>query len=179
MIQSGGFLPFSLNENPFIKVNEGVWSLVASCLRESNNIDFDNKDVYDLVDLLYLLKRFLKISSIKGSGITLTNNEIKYIIKVIKSLENRGILLKRTTTKITSEGGILDFLKPLMTAALPLMKNVLPPLAKKFLLPFELSARMSAAESAIQNKICGSGITALIISNEEMDDIMKIFNRIC
>ena len=36
-------------------------------------------------------------------GITLTNNEIKDIIKVIKSLENRGILLKGTTRKITSQ----------------------------------------------------------------------------
>ena len=54
-----------------------------------------------------------------GSGITLTNNEIKYIMKVIKSLENRGVLLKGTATKITSqEGRILNFLRPLMTASL-------------------------------------------------------------
>ena len=33
---------------------------------------------------------------------------------------------------------------------------------------------MSAADAAIQNKIYGSGTTALIISNEEMKDIMKI-----
>ena len=38
-----------------------------------------------------------KFTSTKGSGITLTNNEMKDIIKVIKSLENRGILLKGTT----------------------------------------------------------------------------------
>ena len=36
----------------------------------------------------------------KGSGITLTKNEIKDI-KVFKSLENRGILLKGTNMKIT------------------------------------------------------------------------------
>ena len=36
-------------------------------------------------------------------GITLTNNEIKDIMKVIKSLENGGISLKGTTTKITSQ----------------------------------------------------------------------------
>ena len=36
------------------------------------------------------------------------------------SVENRGILLKRATTKITSqEGGFLSFLKPLMTAGVP------------------------------------------------------------
>ena len=31
---------------------------------------------------------------------TLANNEIKDIIRVIKSSENRGILLKRTTKKL-------------------------------------------------------------------------------
>ena len=57
-----------------------------------------------------------------SSGIALTNNEIKDIMKVITSLENRGILLKETTTKITSqEGEFLIFLRPLMTAGLPLI----------------------------------------------------------
>ena len=52
-------------------------------------------------------------------------------MKIIKSLENRGILFKGTSTKITSgEGGFLNFLRPLMTAGLPLMKSVLTPLAK-------------------------------------------------
>ena len=32
-----------------------------------------------------------------GLGLTLTNNKIKYIVKVIKSLENSGTLLKGTT----------------------------------------------------------------------------------
>ena len=45
---------------------------------------------------------------------------MKANMKVIKSLEKRGILLKGTTTKITSqEGGFLNFLRPLMTAGLP------------------------------------------------------------
>ena len=43
------------------------------------------------------------ISLVKGSGITLTNHEIKDIIKVIKSLENKGISLKETTRKIASQ----------------------------------------------------------------------------
>ena len=42
------------------------------------------------------------------------------------------------------------------------------------MLPFGLSAGMSAADPAIQKKIYGSGITALIISNAEMEDIIKI-----
>ena len=37
-------------------------------------------------------------------------------MKVIKSLENRGILLKGSTRKITiQEGGFLNFLRPLIT----------------------------------------------------------------
>ena len=87
------------------------------------------------------------------AGITLTDNEMKDITKVIKSLENRGILLKGTTKKISSqEGGFLNFLRPLMTAGLPLMKSVLIPLAKNVLLPLGLSAGMSAADATIQKK---------------------------
>ena len=43
------------------------------------------------------------IPLVKSSGITLINHEIKDIIKVIKSLENRGISLKETTRKIASQ----------------------------------------------------------------------------
>ena len=64
--------------------------------------------------------------SIAGLGITLTNNEIKEVIKVIKSIENSGILFKGTTRKITSqEGGFLNFPKLSMTVVLPLMKSLL------------------------------------------------------
>ena len=60
-------------------------------------------------------------------------------MKVIKSLGNKGTLIKGTTTKITSqEGGFLNFLRSLMTAGLPLMKSVLTPLAKSVLSPFGL-----------------------------------------
>ena len=76
---------------------------------------------------------------ITGSGITLTNNEIKDIIKVIRYLENRGILLKGATTKVTSqEGGFLNFLRPLMSFDFPLIKNVLIPLAKSVLVPLSV-----------------------------------------
>ena len=85
--------------------------------------------------------------------ITLTNNKIKDIMKVIKSLENRGISLKGTTRKIPNQkGGSLNFFRPLMRAGLPLQKSVLIPLAKNVLLPFGLSVEMSAADAAIQRK---------------------------
>ena len=69
----------------------------------------------------------------------------------IKSLETRGVLLKGTTRKITSqEGGFLSFLRSLITAGLLLMNSVLTPLSKNVLLPFGLSAGMSAADATIQ-----------------------------
>ena len=43
--------------------------------------------------------RNIPIDEFTGSGIMLTNNEAKDNMKVIKSLENRGILLKGTTRK--------------------------------------------------------------------------------
>ena len=61
-----------------------------------------------------------------------------------------------------------------MTAGLPLSKNAPTPLAKSVLLPLGSSSGMSAADTAIQKKIYGSDTTASIISDEEMNDIMKI-----
>ena len=54
------------------------------------------------------------------------------------------------------------------------MKTELIPLAKNALILLELSAGMSAGDAAILKKIYRSDKTALIISNEEMKDIMKI-----
>ena len=59
-----------------------------------------------------------------------------------------------------------------MTAVLPVMKYVLTTLAKSVLIPLGLAA--SATDAAIQNKIYESGTTALIISNEEMEDLLKL-----
>ena len=55
-----------------------------------------------------------------------------------------------------------------------LFKSALTQLGKSVLIPLELSAGMSVVDAAIQKKIYVSGTAALIISNEEMEDIMKI-----
>ena len=57
------------------------------------------------------------------------------------------------------------------------MKSVIKPLAKSVLLPLGLTVAASAADVGIHKKILGSGHnnnTILIISNDEMDDILKI-----
>ena len=66
-------------------------------------------------------------------------------------------------------------LRLLLKTGLPLMKNVFKPLAKSVLIPLRLTAAVSAADAGIHKKILGSGTTTtLIISNDEMEDIIKI-----
>ena len=119
--------------------------------RNSFSWKFRGKNLYQQID------RFNK-EYITGSGITLTHNKIRDIIKVINFSENRGNLLKGANRKSSSQTGeFLNFLKPLMTAGLALIKNVLTPLAKYVLSPLGLTAAASITDAAIQNKIFRSG----------------------
>ena len=52
--------------------------------------------------------------------------------------------------------------------------KVAVPLAKHILTPLGITAAASAIEAGIQKKIHGSGTTILIISNDELNDIIKI-----
>ena len=54
------------------------------------------------------------------------------------------------------------------------MKNIIKPLAKNVLIALGLTAAASAADAGTHKKILGSGNTTLIISNEEMNDVIKI-----
>ena len=66
------------------------------------------------------------------------------------------------------------FLRSLLSKiASPLVK-VAVPLAKNILAPFGLTAAASAIDAQITKKLHGSRTTTLIISNEEMIDIMKL-----
>ena len=90
-----------------------------------------------------------------GSGITLTRNEIKNIVKVINSLENRGILFKGTNIKITTLGsGFLNFFSLLMTEGLPLVKNELTPSVKSV-------SAASATDEAIKKKTYWIGVDSI------------------
>ena len=53
------------------------------------------------------------------------------------------------------------------------MKNVIKPLAKTVLIPLGLTA-VASADAGIHKKILGSGTTRLIISNDEIEDTIKI-----
>ena len=66
---------------------------------------------------------------------------------------------------------MVDYL--VLKTGLPLIKNVIKPLAKSVLISLGLTAATLAADAVIDKKMLGSGSTTLIISNEEMNDIIK------
>ena len=76
---------------------------------------------------------------------------------------------------IQSGGVSVNYLVgPLLKTGLPLIKNVITPLAKSVLIPLRLTAAASATDAGIHKKILRSGDTTLIISNNEMEDLIKI-----
>ena len=75
-----------------------------------------------------------------------------------------------------SGGFLVKLLGPLLKTGLPIRRSVIKPLAKSVLIPLGLTATASAADAGIHKKILGSSHSniTLIISNDEMDDILKI-----
>ena len=102
-------------------------------------------------------------------SLLLTNRQRASLCKPFANKSSANIkFLKTQLSKIIQLGRFLGRLLG------PLMKNVVQSVAKSVLIPLGLTAAASAADAGILKKIIGSGITTLIISNEEMDDIMKI-----
>ena len=102
----------------------------------------------------------------------LTNRQVANIHKAFANHSLTDIKLPKTQLlKMIQSGGLLGNL--LGKLAGPLMKVTMP-LAKNVLAPLRLSAAMSAIDGSIKKKMLGSGTTTLIISNDEMDDILKI-----
>ena len=77
--------------------------------------------------------------------------------------------------KIGQSGDFLGrLLGPLLKSGLPLIGNVLKPLANSVLTPLGSPLAASVTDASNHKKMFGSGATTLIISNEEMNDFMKI-----
>ena len=108
----------------------------------------------------------------------LTNTQV-----FVKSSSANIKLSKTQFHNIRQSGGVLDrLLGPLLKTGLSLMRNVLKPLAKSVLIPLGLIAEASATDAALHKKMFGSRThssdlakrTTLIISDEEMNGVMKI-----
>ena len=114
----------------------------------------------------------------------LTNTQVSRLRKAFAN--NSSAYIKLSKTQLHKMGQSVGFLgrllEPLLKSGLPLMGNVLKPLAKSVLIPLGLTA-VTTADAAIHKKMFGSDMrpsdlasraTTLIISNEEMNAIMKI-----
>ena len=104
----------------------------------------------------------------------LTDRQVSSIRKAFANNSFADIKFsKARLSKMIQLGGFLGkLLGPLLRTGLPLMKNVITPLAKGVLIPLELT---SAADAGVHQKILGSGgHTTLIISNKDMDELIEI-----
>ena len=109
----------------------------------------------------------------------LTNRQVANICKAFPNHSSTDIKLSKTQlSKMIQSGGFLGkLLGPLLKTGLSLIKSVIKPLVKSVLIPSGLRAAASAADTERHKKILGFGHnnnTTLIISNDEMDDILKI-----
>ena len=100
------------------------------------------------------------------------------ITKLRNNIENNlqtdTKLSKAQISKIIQSGGFLGkLLDPLLKTGLPLLKSFIKPLGL-----LGLTAASSAIDVGAQNKIYGSGKITLVISNKEMNDIMKIIEAL-
>ena len=105
----------------------------------------------------------------------LTNTQVLKTRKAFANGSSANTKLSKThLLKIGESGGFLGrLLGPLLKTGLLFLGNILKPLAQSVLLPLGLTAAAAATDAAIHKKMIGSGFTTLIISNEEMNDIME------
>ena len=102
----------------------------------------------------------------------LTNRQVLNLRKAFANNSSANIKLSKTQlSKMIQSGGFLSrLLGPLLKTGLPLISNVIKTLAKSVLIPLGLTA-----DAGIHKKVLESGnTTALIISDDEINDIIKI-----
>ena len=106
----------------------------------------------------------------------LTNTQASKLRKAFENGSSSNIKLSKNQLHKKGQSGrpLGRLLGPLLKTRMSLIGNVLKPLAKSVLIPLGLTAAGSATDAAIHKKMFGSGATTVIISNEQMNDIMKI-----
>ena len=84
----------------------------------------------------------------------LTNRQVSNICKAFANHSSTDIKLSKTQlSKMLRSGGFLGrLLGPLLKTGLPLIKNVIKPLAKSVLIPLGLTAAASAADAGKHKK---------------------------
>ena len=106
----------------------------------------------------------------------LTQRQVSNIRRTFANNSSIDINFSKTQwSKMIQLGGFHSrLLGPSLKTGLPLIKNIIKPLATNVPIPLGLTAAASAADAGIHKNVLGSGHqnTALIISNDEMEDII-------
>ena len=106
----------------------------------------------------------------------LTNRQVSNLRKAFANNSSANIKLSKTQlSKVIQSGGFLGgLLGPLLKTGLPLISNVIKPLAKSALIPLGLTAAASAADAGTHKKILGSGNNiTLVISMMKLMALLK------
>ena len=84
----------------------------------------------------------------------LTNRQVANLRKAFENYLSTNIQLSKTQlTKMIQSGGFVGrLLGPLLKTGLPLIKNIIKPLAKTVLIPLGVTAAGSAADAEIHKK---------------------------
>ena len=99
----------------------------------------------------------------------LTNRQILSLRKAFANHTSVDIKLSKEQLTKMQKGWFLKFLMSLFKSGLPLLKSVVKPLGM-----LALTVAASATDAAINKNILGSGgHTTLIISNDDMQDLLK------
>ena len=106
----------------------------------------------------------------------LTNRQVSKLLKAFAN--NRSAVKELSNTQLSKIIQLSRFLGrllgPLLQTGLPLMKNVPKLIAKSVLIQLGLTTTTLAADVVILKKLISARTIAVIISNEEMGDVMKI-----
>ena len=96
-------------------------------------------------------------------NVLITNRQVANLRKAFGNHLSTDIKLSKTQlSKMIQSGGFLGrLLGPLLKTGLPLIKNVIKPLAKSVLIPLGLTAAASAADAGIHKKPWGLGAIIL------------------
>ena len=152
-------LNVKLSNSQLNKLKSAIKNEIEVVLRLSPSMIGDSNDEANFLHELLLTDR--QVSSIRKAFSNNSSVDIKFS--------------KTQLSKMIQSGGFLGkLLGPLLKTGLPLIKNVIKPLAKSVLIPLGLTAAASVADAGIHKKILGSGNTTLIISNNDMEDLVKI-----
>ena len=148
-----------LSNSQLNKLKSAIKNETEVVLRLSPNMISDSNDKTSFLHELLLTER--QVSSIRKA---FANNSTANIT-----------FLKTKLSKMKESGRFLGkLIGPLLKTRSPLIKNVITPFAKSVLIPLRLTAAASAADLGIHKKILGSGNTTLFISNNDMEDLIKI-----